>query len=204
MSCSSHLEADGCVFPSGTFYIPSSLKCWCTDLLDPAKQSYGLYDAWMHFPLHTSARQVQHNTVKDLTTMQRVFPVSSANIPSLPYRMWPGSRDEGPFLLVLDTVDKEEHLKRGRKDHYFHFKRLLKYRRCVKGQGLGREGAGWAGTEQSLLWEQGTCLQQEANLQTLSMTFSEIQKHWVSCELMHIVGILPWVCILFVFLCRFF
>lgn len=86
---------------------------------------------------HTSARQVQHNTVKDLITMQGVFPVNSANIPYLPYRMWPG-----PFLLVLDMEDKEEHLERGRRDHYSHFKRLLKYRTGMKGQGLGREGTG--------------------------------------------------------------
>lgn len=88
---------------------------------------------------HTSARQVPCG---GFVTIQGMFPISSANIPCLPYRMWPGSRDETPFLLILDMLDKEEHLERGRRVHYSHFKRFLKYRRVMKGQGLGREGAG--------------------------------------------------------------
>lgn len=159
--CSPQSRADGCMFLRVTFYILYSLKSWCSYLLDPAKQSYRLYDAWA-FPTPTLV--LCRPMVKDAITLQGVFPISYANTACLPYRMWPGSRDGGPFLLSLDMLDKEEHVERGRRVHCSHFKRLLEYRRGMKGQSLSKEGAGWTGTEQSLLWEQGTFLQQGANL----------------------------------------
>lgn len=101
--------------------------------------------------------------LKDATTMQGVFPTSSANITCLPYTMWPGCRDEVPFLLVLDRLNKE-HLERGRRVHSSHFKRILKYRRDMKGQGwawrelveLGQSRTSYGNRELSCSREQ-TC-----------------------------------------------
>lgn len=79
--------------------------------------------------------------VEDGTTIQGVFPTSSANITCLPDRMWPGCSEEGPFLLVLDMLDKEEHLEKVRRVHYSS---LQGTSQVQEGYERPRPGQGWS------------------------------------------------------------